>query len=166
MSNSRRPFRTGTKRITAWAGIADQGFIAVASAGATLINSLTLGEPGTIVRVRGMVSVNPQALGASVAVVGAVGMGIVSAQAFAAGVGSMPEPFSDAEWGGWLVWRSFGYFLNVTSDIGRLMPDWNFEVDSKAMRKVGENEVLVTIAESQGGAFNISTPLRTLVKFS
>jgi len=46
------------------------------------------------------------------------------------------------------------------------MPDWNFEVDSKAMRKVGENEVLVTIAESQGGAFNISTPLRTLVKFS
>jgi len=43
---------------------------------------------------------------------------------------------------------------------------WHFEVDSKAMRRMGPNKVLVGIAESQSGAYTISSPLRTLVKLS
>jgi len=113
-----------------------------------------------------MVTIIPSGFVADVNIIGAFGIGIVSTEAFEAGVGSMPEPFTDADWGGWMVWRSFSYRFDFSSATGVQFPNWSFEVDSKAMRKVGPNDHLVAIAESQGGGFEISTPLRTLLKFS
>jgi len=131
-----------------------------------LVASLTLAEKATVVRVRGQVSVQPQAVTADLNIVGAIGMGVVTEEAFNAGITAIPEPFSDADWGGWLMWRSFSYALEVVSEIGTYFPDWDFEVDSKAMRKVDINEVVVIVAESQGGAFSVSTLLRTLIKLT
>ena len=113
-----------------------------------------------------MVTIRANVEGADLAIVGAIGCGIVSTEAFNAGVASIPEPFSDGDWGGWMVWRSFSYRLAFQSAVAVNFPDWAFEVDSKAMRKGGPNEVLVTVAESQVGAYQISAPLRTLVKLS
>ena len=162
---ARRPFvrRSGPRRLMQWIGPADQGFISVAGAGATLINSFFPAEATTIIRNRGQVSVIPETFTADLEIVGAVGMIVVSEEAFTAGVGSMPEPYSDGD-ADWMVWRSFAWRFELADATGINFPDWTFEVDSKAMRKMGPNKRLVTIAESQQGAFQICTGIRTLAK--
>ena len=153
-------------RLTQWVGPAIQNYLAVASGGATLIFSFTPAEAITIVRTRGFVSVKPEAVTADLDFTGAFGIGIVSEEAFNAGVGSMPEPFTDADWSGWFVWRSFAFDFEFEDATGINYPNWNFELDSKAMRRIGPNEVLVAIAESQSGAYRINAPTRTLIKLS
>ena len=158
--------RSSSRRATQWIGPADQSYLAVAAVGATLISSFAFSEPAIVVRNRGMISVKPAAFTADLDIRGAFGMGIVSAEAFAAGVGSMPEPFSDADWGGWIVWRSFAWhFESGTASNDLTFPaSTDFEIDSKAMRKASSNDVIVQIAESQGGAFNLFSGVRMLVK--
>jgi len=121
----------------------------------------------TIIRNRGVVVVKPQSFGADVDVLGAFGVGIVSAEAFAAGVASVPSPYLDADWAGWMVWRTFAFHFEFASALTIALPaNISFEVDSKAMRKIGPNEVLVYVAESQAGALSIFDGLRTLIKLS
>ena len=158
--------RGGARRLTQWIGPALQGYVAVADGGATLIGSVPLDEASTIVRVRGHLSVLAAAVTADDTIVGAFGVAIVSSEAFTAGVGSMPEPFTDADWGGWMVWQAFSYRFEFFDGTGANFPDWDMVIDSKAMRKGGPNERLVLIAESQDGGFQISTPVRILVKLS
>ncbi len=166
MARSRSFQRSGPKRMVQWVGPADQGYVAVASGGATLLASSGFTEKQTVVRVRGNVSVKATTVTADLDIVGAFGMGIVSTEAFTAGIVSIPEPFNDADWGGWFVWRSFNYHLEFISGVGTQFPDWNFEVDSKAMRIAGPNEMLVLVAESQGGAYSIAASVRTLIKLN
>lgn len=157
--------RSGPRRKVQWIGPAVQGYVSVANAGATLISvSTTFETAATLVRTRGQISVQPGSFAADLNIVGAFGCGIVSAEAGAIGITAIPTPFRDADWGGWYVWRSFSLHLDVQSAIGFSLEMENFEVDSKAMRKVGQNESLVWVAESQAGAFDISTPLRQLIK--
>ena len=117
----------------------------------------------TIVRTRGMLDVRPQAFSADISVIGAVGFGIVSDEAFAAGAAGVPGPWTNSDWSGWFVWQAFSYLYDMTTDVGRLvLPSSQF--DSKAMRKVGINETVVVVCESQADAVNISIPFRMLVK--
>ncbi len=160
------PRSAGSKRQTDWIGPALQGFIAVASGGATIIHSFPFETSGTIVRVRGNIAVKPQAVSADLSIVGAYGMAVVSAEAFTAGVASVPEPMTDADWAGWFVWRSFSYSFEFNDATGINFVPWNFEVDSKAMRRVRPNEVIVGVAESFVGAYSISAPLRVLEKLT
>ena len=162
---SRFPGRSsGQRRLVQWIGPADQAFIAVASAGATLIGSASFTDKATIVRTRGGVRIQAQVATADVAIVGAFGVGIVSADALAVGITAIPGPFRDADWSGWYVWRSFSDRLEFQSASGTRFLTFGFEVDSKAMRKVGPLDALVIVAESQIGAFSISAPIRTLAK--
>ncbi len=152
-------------RLTQWIGPAAQDYVNVASGGATIIANLPFEEPVTVMRNRGMVSVRLQAYTADLTIAGAFGIGIVSAEAFAAGVASIPEPFNDGDWGGWFVWRSFFQRFEFDSAVDSTFPAaMTLEVDSKGMRKVGSNEVLVQVAESQTGAFALASGLRTLIK--
>ena len=129
-----------------------------------MIVSIPFEEPLTIMRTRGHVSIIPESTGADVHLIGAYGEGIVTAEAFAAGIASMPEPFTDGDWGGWFVWRTFSYGVEFDDATGVGFPNWNFEIDSKAMRKVSPSSVLVAICESVIGAFRVSAPTRTLIK--
>ncbi len=141
--------------------------MSVASAGATILASFAFETPATIVRIRGMLSIELQTYAADLDIAGAVGMGIVSAEAFAAGVASVPEPFTDADWGGWMMWRSFAHRFEFVSNTGSFFPaEWTMEIDSKAMRKVDNNEVLIIVAESQSGAIAVASPLRVLIKLA
>ena len=157
---------SSSRRKSQWIGPAEQAYITVASAGATLIEFASFEEPLTVVRTRGFVSIKPASPTADIEIIGAFGLGIVSTEAFTAGVASMPEPFTDADWSGWYVWRSFAYDFEFNDATGINYPTWNFELDSKAMRKIGPNETIVGIAESFSGAFNISANTRSLVKLS
>ena len=168
MARVHRPRQGGKSgRMTQWIGPADQGYVAVNSTVTTILASFAFLEAATIVRIRGQASVKLQTYGADLDIVGAVGIGLVSDEAFAAGVASMPAPFDDADWGGWMLHRMFSARFEFTDATAGVQPaSWEYELDSKAMRKVGPNMTLAVIAQSQGGAFSVSIPLRVLVKLA
>ncbi len=120
----------------------------------------------TIVRARGQVSVAPDVASADVDIVGAIGMGVVTEEAFAAGEASIPGPFGGADWDGWFVWRSFSMRYEFHTAASTLLLDQRWEVDSKAMRKVPQGLTIVLMAESQTGAYDLSMPIRLLLKLS
>ena len=124
------------------------------------------GEPVTIVRNRGQLAVMPSVTNVDVEVVGAYGMGIVSNEAFAAGVASVPGPWTDGEWEGWMVWQPFAFRFDVASDIGRLIASVQIEIDSKAMRKFEEGNTLIQVVESEAAALKIAVPVRSLILFA
>ena len=153
-------------RLTQWIGPPDQAYVNVAGGGATLVSSSTFEEPITLIRNRGVFSVAPQSPAADLEFVGAIGIGIVSAEAVAIGITAIPTPFTDADWGGWMVWRSFAGVWDVSSDIGRAISSWTLEIDSKAMRKISPNEAGVLVVESQSGAIQVADGVRQLIKLS
>ena len=169
MARPRRSFvsrGTRSARLTQWVGPADQAFVAVASAGSTLVASVSFEEPLTVMRTRGSIVITPQSFAADINITGAVGMGIVSAEALAVGITALPTPYRDADWGGWFVWRSFAQHVQVIDATGVLLGGLHLEVDSKAMRKISANEALVVVAESQASAFNVWDGTRNLVKLA
>ena len=104
----------------------------------------------TLVRTRGFIEMLLTAAGSAsvTGFSGAIGIGIVTAPAFAIGITAMPAPLDEVDWEGWL-WHQF-FFLHVGDptagdrDTNRL----NFEVDSKAMRKIGTDEVIFAALQS------------------
>ena len=170
MARPRRTFAGGTRRKTSWVGPADQGHVTVATNTSVIIASFDpqvqgLPQP-TIVRTRGQISLVPDATSADVRIVGAYGLGVVSREAFVAGTAAIPDPFDEAGWDGWFVWRSFGMAWDFSDNTGARFSQMNQEVDSKAMRKVTDGEIVVFMASSQAGAYDIVMPLRMLVKLS
>jgi len=162
---------SGPRRQTTWVGPADQGYIAVTSGSKTLIASFDPQAAGlqkpTIVRTRGQVSLRVNtAASADADIIGAYGVAVVTDRAFAAGVASIPGPFDDAGWDGWLAWRSFSMAWEFGTAVGAQFSDTRQEVDSKGMRKVSDDETVVLVAETQGGAVDVSMPLRLLFKLS
>ena len=169
MPHGRRSFRSfgpRSARLTEWGGLADQGFVAVASTGATLVSSVSFEDPGTLIRSRGALSLHPTSFAADGNVVGAFGAGIVSAEALAVGITALPHPYRDSDWGGWMIWESFAFRLEFASAVGFEMPTIRIVIDSKAMRKVAPNEALVFVAESQEGAFQVNEAIRLLLKLA
>ena len=173
MARRRFPVARGPRRQTTWVGPADQAYITVTSAAKVLVGSFapatsvpSMQRP-TIVRTRGEIHVIPAAFAADVQIVGAFGMCVVSTDAAAAGIASIPGPFDDADWDGWFVWQSFGLTYNFDTAVsGRDVAGYRMEVDSKAMRKLGPNDTVAIVAESQSSAFQINSPLRMLVKLA
>ncbi len=157
-------FRTrAAKRLTTWVGSADTGGSVIAAGTKVILQSnATLGDT-TIVRVRGMLDPRPNVFSQDIDVVGAFGMGIVSDQAFAAGVASVPGPFTDPDFD-WFVWMGFSWRSEFTTDIGRLIGSVPQVIDSKAMRKVNQNQTVVIVAEGQGDALFVNAVFRMLVK--
>jgi len=77
---------------------------------------------------------------------GAFGIGKVALPAFTAGIASLPTPITEMDWDGWLFHSIIGAHRSDTggtSQVGQL----DVEVDSKAMRKFGGQEVLFAAIE-------------------
>jgi len=167
-----RSFRgnVGPRRQSTWIAPADQSYISVASGTSGIISFFDPAAAGlvapTVVRTRGAVSIRPSVFNADVAISGAFGAAIVTDQAFAAGAASLPRVFDDADWGGWFMWRSFAHHYEFHDPTGTLLGSWDAEVDSKAMRKVTDNETIILMCESQTGGLQIAMPLRFLLKMS
>ncbi len=124
-------------------------------------------EAETLLRTRGqiMAHFDPFAINESVTL--GVGLAMVSARAAAAGAGSLPRPISEGSypwlWHGFLMCDSFGPTLTAIDYplVHRL------EVDSKAMRKVKEDEQMVLMFEvcdsnDLGGLVTLSGGFRAL----
>ena len=140
-------------------------------AGGTIIASLNAAalalRPFTIVRTRFLVSVISDQITASENYAGAVGVAVVSDQAVAVGVTAVPIPITDMSSDLWLMHQLFMASVQIeeASGNGAFLRSTNFEIDSKAMRKVEDGQDLVVVGElALTSGFNITIGGRMLIK--
>ena len=153
----RREFSRGrppARRRTGWdLGPGQNAVTEITSTSVTILGSgiILLIDGATLVRTRGSFQAYLTAVaGAGQGFHGAIGIGIVNEDAFAVGVSTIMDPITDADFDGWLYHR----FFDIHSVTGTLADGVNsvgvetsFEVDSKAMRKVTDGDVLFAAVE-------------------
>jgi len=143
----------GNRRKVGWDGGPSSTTTALTAAGASLwsIGSLVGSDGGTLVRTRGQFSAFLSVVGAiqDGFVNGAVGIGVVSENAFGVGITAVPHPLTDDSWDGWLFHRYMGQMRgSATTELFRFpMEAFRWEIDSKAMRKLKETDVIVGVTE-------------------
>ena len=146
-----RTFSRGQRRATDWsASLLQVVTIAIPAASAVLVESFSPVVGGeTIIRTRGSFGVQSDQVAATENQFGAFGIAVVTAQALSVGITAIPHPGTDAAWGGWFVHRYFSQTFLLSSAVGS---ESNFmqsyEIDSKAMRKVDEDERVVVVVEN------------------
>lgn len=143
------------RRQTSWEA-GPYGTAAFTGDGAALIQALTgsLTLPDskvTLARVRGAITVantNNNAAGDRAII--CVGIGIVPVQGPAAGITSIPTPYSDMGWDGWLWHKQFVPQTAAASvNLGQITANFEAEIDSKAMRKWELSEMAIYLAAEQ-----------------
>ena len=144
-------FNRGPRRAVDWSASAPiAGYSGLAGSSAVISENFTPIVGGeTIIRTRGLFSYGSDQVAATEDIVGAFGICVVTAQALSVGITAVPHPATDASWGGWLYHTFFAQQMRFASAIG-LEPQWvnNIVIDSKAMRKVDEDERLVVVIEN------------------
>ena len=141
----------GSKRHGQWAGSTPQtAFTALAASSVVLTQIFTPFDGGeTVVRTRGLFGWQTDTINATEDQMGAVGIGIVSEQAASLGVTAVPHPDFDAGWGGWLWHSYFASSFKQATAASFIGDSFNrIVIDSKAMRKVGDNERLVFVCQN------------------
>ena len=158
--------RTRSRRQTGWEEGPGTLTVHTPSSSSALIlgnGQEALVDGQTIIRLRGYVElVLETAAAAGDGFTGAFGIGIASAPAFAVGITAVPTPITELEWEGWMWHQIFSVHSGVSSR-DRVA----FEIDSKAMRKIGTDEVIYAAWEgTESGTVTSSIALgtRMLVK--
>jgi hypothetical protein len=78
-----------------------------------------------------------------------VGICIVTAEAFTVGTTAIPGPLETMDWDGWLYHRMDHMISQDASPAAAdKLSNIRYEVDSKAMRKVGVNDVMAMVVET------------------
>jgi len=149
---SSQRFQRGPRRATDWsASGATAGGVAVAGNTQALLEVFTPIVGGeTLIRTRGLITISTDQTVADEVQIGAIGIGVVTAQAVSVGITAIPHPMTDAGWGGWLWHSYYSYdfaFATAVGFEGNLANQ--IPVDSKAMRKVDEDERLVLVIQNQ-----------------
>ena len=169
--SSRFRGRVQTKRSVFWANGPEARDEARASTGAILWTAgvtTILGEV-TLVRTRGIISLFNGVAGAiGDGMFGAVGLGIVTVKAFTAGLASVPLPLTEPEWDGWF-WHNYFDLRVVSATLGdgANQAIQTLVIDSKVMRKLGEEEVIigvVEVVESGTASVEFNADIRMLFK--
>ena len=153
MPRSRSGFsRPRSRRKTAWAlGPGSSVSDTVAVSGKEILGAglQATTEELTLVRVRGSFQAYLRAVAAiSDGFHCAIGIGIVTVEAFDVGITAIPGPLTEMSWDGWLYHRFFDLHSAVSSfDQTAPMGSVDIEVDSKAMRKIGSDQIIVAMLE-------------------
>ena len=158
LRRSRLPMR-GPRRLTSWdVGPGNTTVVPLTASGKTLFAGVSPVRDGlTLIRLRGQLSA---ALTSSSITQGgyncALGVGIVTVNAFNVGTTAVPGPLTDEAWDGWLWHQYFRLTSSGTiaggastdEDLaGVLTTSFRTEVDSKAMRKVNNEEIIIAVLE-------------------
>ena len=122
----------------------------------------------TVIRTRGEFVVRASAIGASGAqAIFSMGLIIQSARSIAAGVGGMPVPFGGIG-SDWFVHRMIPMQVEMVANEDSNQHNVRFEIDSKAMRKVDNNQGIVIVFQNTAVAstvtFEVVGALRLLFK--
>jgi len=154
MARARRGrFIRPAPRTKLWIG-AGIGTVTLVGNSRVLVSSLSVGalllRPFTILRTRQLLHFFSDQTATPETPFGAFGSIIVSDQARAAGAGSVPAPSGvdgDPE-ADWFVWQALSDDFQFKTAVGFQSDSGvQYVIDSKAMRKVGQNDDLVTIGE-------------------
>jgi len=143
--------------------------VSVQSAGTATIGqtALLFAQAQTIMRVRGAVVLGIGAAAAATdAMIICLGLIVVSENAFGAGAASVPSPFEDIGddwlWHGVFPLRAFSASPTGIQLVGSMQR----EIDSKAMRRVKEGDVLTFVADGidldAGATYSLSAGIRIL----
>ncbi len=151
------------KRLTEWLSIVSLADLSVGATTQLIVASFSAASlatifPFTIIRVRGIVTVRVAA--ASTQSFGALGLAVVTEQARAAGAASLPGPMTNSSGEQWLMYQALMSNTGTVLDSRHMFV---YEIDSKAMRKVEDNEAIVLMVENGGSAtFRVAVNLRIL----
>jgi len=150
VANRRFPVATRKRRMSWEGGNVDIPDLVVATAKAvTVLTEAQLENFPTPTLVRSRGRINAYTDGSSTpASFGVVGLGliVVTASAAAVGVTAFPTPLTDLG-SDWLWWDSVSVGSSTTDVIGETITVDRLSVDSKAMRKIGNNMVVLLVAE-------------------
>ncbi len=145
---------SSSRRLTEWTdGPGNPSVQQITAAGATQVTTgLEALEALTVVRIRGEISLKLS----TVTTVGdgftnlGLGIGLVTTDAFDAGAASLPGPLTDKDWSGWIWHQLMGQMAgSATTEVGRFpMEAIRYVIDTKAMRKMRPNQVLVGVVET------------------
>ena len=171
---------TGARRITDWIGGVQSGQTAILSIAAstaaiisavdTRIAPVNAIVPATLVRTRGVLNFIPSDISVDRNAFGAFGICVVNGEAFDAGIGSVITPWTESFDDRWLYhtyWSSLFRTDVVGTDAGASAhASSQINIDSKAMRKVSEGDVMISVIEnvSSTAAANFFLNTRTLWK--
>ena len=140
------------RRRTGWEN-GPRGSILPGAVGKTIfpIGQLSLEDGQTVVRIRGELNAFLLVSAAGNPRIESIGFGIcvVTEQAFLAGATAIPGPLSEMFWEGWM-WHQLTSFETNPAFVlpsNRGPGSERFTVDSKAMRKFDEGNVLVAVVE-------------------
>ncbi len=166
MANRRTTRSTrGFRPQTSWAAVTPATEQTVNAATKVLIGSFVASSPETVRRTFGILNWRSDQTVNDERPMGAFGMCVVSNEAFAAGVASMPGPFTDADSDLWFVHQlMFAAFeQSGTVDGFESAAGQSYTINSKAMRKVTDDERIVMILEnghaSQGAVAYVAVRL-------
>ena len=159
----------GARRATEWTGTLEAAvtFSGVAAGVKSILLTADQLAPSTIVRTRGIVTVKSDQFAATEDQIGALGVGVVTTTAAGIGATAVPGPMSDESSDIFYVFEMFGNTFRLGSQVGfDPMNGITREIDSKAMRKVDNEETLVVVWENgtNGNATSVLVNLRTLFK--
>jgi len=155
---ARRFHRAGAvrsqRRETVWIGLSP--LVDTASAASVLVSSLSATalalRPFTIVRTHIELMFDTDQAAASENQLGAIGLAVINAPAVVIGITAMPTPVTDLGSDLFFVHQAmvshfeFGDLTGFNSQAGR-----RYTVDSKAMRKVNDDEDIAFTYEVSGG---------------
>ena len=150
MARSQRIVTRGSRRQMVWIG----NNLAATNLGAssnTLLASLNAAalalRPFTIVRTHLLISFESDQVIASEKPFGAYGQIVVKETAVAIGVTAIPTPSSEIN-ADWFVWQGLISSFVFVSGVGVQSPaDNQYVVDSKSMRKVGDDEDVIDVVQ-------------------
>ena len=151
---ARRTSRTrGFRPQTDWASLTAPFSANIGFGTKILIGSFVGTGPVTIRRTFGLVSWRSDQQAVSEEPMGAFGMCVVSEDAFAAGAAAIPGPFSDADSDLWFVHQFMYSSFQFADATGRTNPTgMQYQINSKAMRKLTEEERVVVMTENGHGS--------------
>ena len=155
----------GSRRLTSWSlgasGLITQTVAASAVFGA---GAQALTDGLTIVRTRGTCLLRLQVSdGVASGMDAAFGMCVVSENAASVGITAVPNPITDVAWDGWMVYWTGALKGSSLSSQGA--STHRIDIDSKAMRKIKESDVLLGVLETQNevGSVTFAADLMTRV---
>ncbi len=160
---------TGRRRETSWLEI-EPASVSLNSS-VLITHVMTAAElakrPFTVVRIHAMLQIRTDNIANEVQL-GGFGACVVSSQAVAIGVTAVPTPLTDLASDLWFMHKPLMSSLAFSTAVAFAKQSMVYEVDSKAMRKVNDDQEIIFVAEGSSlqSGFSLDIIGRVLIKES
>ncbi len=153
-----RTFRSRERKSTNWVASTDITGVSNLAAGATVLDqSFAPSSDVTVLRTRGSLWIKTDQVAADEIPFGAMGFCVVSNPALATGVSALPTPQTDMQSDLWFVLETalqgFEFSTAASFNFNTMV---RHDFDSKAMRKVNQDQSIAVVLENGSSTFGFS----------